>query len=51
MEELGMTLNLDEFLDATNRLYKAVSLPEKNKLVKKHRSNSASGREEPSFRP
>ena len=42
MEEMGMTLNLEEFIDATNRLYKSVSLPEKGILVKRQRSNSAS---------
>lgn len=35
-----MTLNLDEFIDATSRLYSTVSLPEKNTLTRK-RSNSA----------
>jgi hypothetical protein len=33
MEELGMTLNQDEFLDAAFRLYEAVSLPERDVLV------------------
>jgi len=41
MEEMGMSLNLEEFIDAANRLYKSVSLPEKNILVKRQRSNSA----------
>jgi hypothetical protein len=40
MEELGMTLNLQEFIDASNRLYRAVSLPEKNMLTKKSREKS-----------
>jgi hypothetical protein len=41
MEEMGMSLNLEEFIDATKRLYKSVSLPEKNVLVKRRRSSSA----------
>ena len=36
-----MSLNLEEFIDATKRLYKSVSLPEKGILVKRRRSNSA----------
>jgi hypothetical protein len=49
MEELGMTLNLDEFMDAAFRLYKTVSLPEKAILVQRKRSNSASKAEQFSF--
>lgn len=54
MEELGMTLNLEEFIDAADRLYKAVSLPEKNLMVKKNRSNSERSRSknhDSTFRP
>jgi hypothetical protein len=53
MEEMGMSLNLEEFIDAANRLYKSVSLPEKNILVKRQRSNSARSRQEaePKFQP
>lgn len=44
MEELGMTLDRDEFVDAAFRLYEAVSLPERDILVnrkQRQRSNSA----------
>jgi hypothetical protein len=41
MEELGMSLNQEEFIDAAFRLYKSVSLPEKNILVQRAKSNSA----------
>jgi hypothetical protein len=51
MEEMGMTLNLEEFIDATKRLYKAVSLPEKGVLVKRRRSSSARRSEEETFKP
>jgi hypothetical protein len=44
MEELGMNLNLEEFIDAVSRLYKSVPLPEKNLLVRK-RSSSARSRQ------
>jgi len=51
MEEMGMSLNLEEFQDAANRLYKSVSLPEKNVLVKRQRSGSARSQDgaEPKF--
>jgi hypothetical protein len=39
MEELGMTLDEDEFIDAALRLYDSVSLPDKNLLAnRKNRS-------------
>ena len=44
MEELGMNLDREEFIDAATRLYESVSLPEKNILVNRrfrNRSNSA----------
>lgn len=44
MEELGMNLDREEFVDAATRLYESVSLPEKNILVNRKfrdRSNSA----------
>ena len=41
MEELGMSLNKEQFIDAALRLYNSVSLPDKNILVKRPRSNSA----------
>jgi hypothetical protein len=45
MEELGMTLDEEEFIDAASRLYDSVSLPEKNVLTsKKNRSLSNSAR-------
>ena len=43
MEELGMNLDREEFIDAATRLYESVSLPEKNILVNRRlasRSNS-----------
>lgn len=33
MEELGQTLDEDEFIDAAGRLYESVPLPEKNILL------------------
>lgn len=33
MEELGQTLDEDEFIDAAGRLYEAVPLPEKNIIL------------------
>lgn len=33
MEELGQTLDADEFVDATKRLYKTLTVPEKNMLL------------------
>jgi len=36
-----MSLNLTEFVDAANRLYSAVSLPEKGIMVRRQRSSSA----------
>lgn len=45
MEELGMSLNQDEFIDAAQRLYITVTLPEKNLLAnRKTRSRSGSAR-------
>lgn len=47
MEELGMNLDREEFIDAATRLYESVSLPEKNILVNRRfgsRSNSARAR-------
>ena len=45
MEELGMTLDRDEFVDAAKRLYDTVSLPEKDILAsRKQRSRSNSAR-------
>lgn len=45
MEELGMTLDRDEFVDAAKRLYDTVSLPEKDILAsRKQRSRSNSTR-------
>jgi hypothetical protein len=45
MEELGMSLDQDEFIDAACRLYESVTLPEKNLLVnRKERSRSGSAR-------
>jgi len=47
MEELGMTLDEEEFVDAAARLYDSISLPEKKILTNKRnrsRSNSARGR-------
>jgi hypothetical protein len=41
MEELGMCLSEEEFIDAACRLYKAVSLPERGVLVNRKRSSSA----------
>ena len=44
MEELGMTLDEEEFVDAACRLYEAVTLPERDVLVNRRqrsRSNSA----------
>lgn len=41
MEELGMNLNEDEFIDAACRLYKAVTIPERGVLVNRKRSSSA----------
>ena len=38
MEELGISLNQEEFVDAADRLYRAISLPDKNVLVKTTRS-------------
>ena len=35
MEELGMTLERDEFIEAANRLYVSVSLPDKKVLIEK----------------
>lgn len=35
MEELGMTLEKDEFIEAANRLYISVSLPDKKVLVER----------------
>jgi len=35
MEELGMSLDKKEFIDAASRLYDSVSLPEKKVLVNK----------------
>jgi Ca2+-binding EF-hand superfamily protein len=48
MEELGMNLDQEEFIDAASRLYETVSLPDKNKLVNRSertRSGSARGQE------
>jgi hypothetical protein len=48
MEELGMTLDQDEFIDAACRLYESVTLPERNLLVNRNersRSGSARGAE------
>jgi hypothetical protein len=48
MEELGMSLDQDEFIDAACRLYESVTLPEKNLLVNRNersRSGSARGAE------
>jgi hypothetical protein len=45
MEELGMSLDQDEFIDAASRLYETVSLPEKNTLVNRNeRTRSGSAR-------
>ena len=47
MEELGMNLDREEFIDAATRLYESVSLPEKNILVNRRfgtRSSSARAR-------
>jgi len=33
MEDLGMSLDKDEFIDAATRLYDTVSLPEKNIML------------------
>jgi len=33
MEEMGQTLDEEEFIDAAGRLYESVSLPEKNALL------------------
>jgi hypothetical protein len=33
MEELGQTLDEDEFIDAVGRLYDSVTIPEKNILL------------------
>ena len=44
MEELGMSLDQEEFLDAARRLYDSVTIPERGILIQKHqrsRSNSA----------
>lgn len=35
MEELGMTLDCDEFIDAANRLYNFLPLPDKNVLMRR----------------
>ena len=52
MEELGISLNLEEFTDAADRLYKSVSLPDKNVLVGRNRSRSKGNREQTStFQP
>ena len=48
MEEIGITLSLEEFMDAANRLYKTVSLPDKNTLVRKTKALSYI-QEEPCF--
>ena len=45
MEELGMSLDQDEFIDAACRLYESVTLPEKSVLTnRKERSRSGSQR-------
>jgi len=45
MEELGMSLDQDEFIDAACRLHDSVSLPEKDILVtRRQRSRSNSER-------
>jgi len=47
MEELGMNLDREEFIEAATRLYESVPLPEKNILVNRRfgsRSNSARAR-------
>jgi hypothetical protein len=33
MEEMGQTLDEEEFIDAAGRLYDSVSLPEKNVII------------------
>jgi hypothetical protein len=45
MEELGMTLDEEEFIDAACRLYESVTLPERDILVnRRQRSRSSSAR-------
>lgn len=39
MEEIGISLSQDDFIDAVNRLYKTVSLPEKILLNRKHKQS------------
>ena len=36
MEELGMSLDQEEFLDAAKRLYDSVTIPERGILINKH---------------
>lgn len=40
LEDIGISLSMEEFVDAVNRLYKTVSLPEKNLLVRKSKQSS-----------
>ena len=49
MEEMGQTLDEDEFIDAVGRLYDSLPLPEKNVLLqnKLRKEKSKSKMEEP----
>mmetsp|Transcript_23973 Transcript_23973/g.36770 ORF Transcript_23973/g.36770 Transcript_23973/m.36770 type:complete len:92 (-) Transcript_23973:1176-1451(-) len=49
MEELGESLDREEFIDAAKRLYDSLNLADKNVLIKRNarlRSNSARARSE-----